>query len=49
VVLQAAGGLLTDPEGGSWLHSTGGYVAGNPSLHQWALRAIKYVKQHPDP
>src|SRR5438105_2784960 len=43
------GGLLTDPEGGSWLHSTGGYVAGNPSLHQWALRAIKYVKQHPEP
>ena len=49
VVLQCAGGLLTDPEGGSWIHSAGGYVAGNPSLHQWALRAIKYVKQHPDP
>ena len=49
VILQSAGGLLTDPEGGSWIYSNGGYVAGNPSLHQWALRALKYVQQHPDP
>ena len=49
MILQSAGGLLTDPEGGSWIYSTGGYVAGNPSLHQWALRALKYVAQHPDP
>src|SRR5205823_13488969 len=49
MILQSAGGLLTDPECGSWIYSTGGYVAGNPSLHQWALRALKYVAQHPDP
>ncbi len=48
VILASAGGLLTDQEGGSWIHSDGSYVAGNPSLHQWALRATKYVRQHPD-
>jgi len=45
VVVRQAGGLITDAEGGSWLHSTGGYVVANPSSHQWALRIIKVVRE----
>ena len=45
VILRQAGGLITDAEGGSWLHSTGGYVAANPASHQWALRIIKVVRE----
>jgi myo-inositol-1(or 4)-monophosphatase len=45
VVLRQAGGLITDAEGGSWLHSPGSYVAANPATHQWALRIIKIVRE----
>ncbi len=45
VILQQAGGLLTDADSGSWLHSDGGYVAANPTSHQWAMRAIKMVRE----
>ena len=45
VVLQQAGGLITDAEGGSWLHSDGTYVAANPTSHQWALKSLKFIRQ----
>ncbi len=45
LILRQAGGLLTDADGGSWLHSDGGYVAANPTSHQWAMRAIKMVRE----
>jgi myo-inositol-1(or 4)-monophosphatase len=46
VIVQQAGGLVTDADGGSWLHSDGSYVAANPASHQWALRAIKMIREH---
>lgn len=45
VILEAAGGLITDADGGSWLHSDGTYVAGVPTLVRWALRGVKWVMQ----
>lgn len=50
VIVAQAGGLITDGEGGSWLHSEGSYVAANPASHSWALRSVKFVReqsQHP--
>jgi myo-inositol-1(or 4)-monophosphatase len=44
VILSQAGALVTDADGGSWLHSDGSYVVANPASHQWALRGIKYVR-----
>ena len=38
VILSQAGGLLTDADGGSWLHSDGSYVAANAVSHKWALQ-----------
>ena len=43
VILSQAGALITDAEGGSWLHSDGSYLAANPASHQWALRGLKFV------
>ncbi len=43
-IVQLAGGLVTDADGGSWLHSDGSYVAANAASHQWALRAIKTIR-----
>lgn len=48
VILQKAGGQISDAEGGSWLHSDGGYVAANYASHRWAVRGIKWVKMHPE-
>jgi myo-inositol-1(or 4)-monophosphatase len=44
VILGQAGGLITDAEGGSWLHSDGGYVAANAVSHKWALQTIKWLR-----
>ncbi len=41
VILQEAGGTLTDIAGGSWLFSEGGYLASNGVVHGGMLRAIK--------
>ena len=49
VVLSQAGALVTDAEGGSWLHSDGGYLAANPASHTWALRGLKYVLGQTEP
>ncbi|MBI5029378.1 MAG: inositol monophosphatase [Chloroflexi bacterium] len=43
VVLSESGGILTDILGGSWLHSTGGYIATNGVIHGWMVRATKAV------
>jgi myo-inositol-1(or 4)-monophosphatase len=45
VILESAGGLMQDGDGGPWLHSDGSYVAGVPTLVRWALRGIKWVRQ----
>ena len=41
VVLQEAGGTLTDIGGGGWHFSEGGYIASNGVVHGGMLRAIK--------
>jgi myo-inositol-1(or 4)-monophosphatase len=45
VVLGQAGGHMTDADGGSWLHSTGTYVAAEAVSHNWALKTIKMVRE----
>jgi len=44
VILSQAGGLMTDADGGSWLHSDGSYVAANAVSHKWALQTIKWLR-----
>jgi myo-inositol-1(or 4)-monophosphatase len=44
VILTQAGALITDADGGTWLHSDGSYVVANPTSHQWALRGITWVR-----
>lgn len=41
VILQEAGGVLTNITGGSWLFSDGGYVASNGAIHGELLRLLK--------
>lgn len=43
IVLGESGGILTDILGGSWLHSTGGYIASNGVIHGWMVRNTKAV------
>ncbi|HEX9141726.1 MAG TPA: inositol monophosphatase family protein, partial [Gaiellaceae bacterium] len=45
VIVQQAGGLITDGDGGSWIHSDGSYVAADAVTHQWSLKIIKTVRQ----
>lgn len=45
VILQRAGGVLTDINGNSWLHSQGGYIATNGVIHGWLLNCIQSVLQ----
>lgn len=45
VILQRAGGVLTDIHGNSWLHSAGGYIATNGIIHGWLLNCIQSVLQ----
>ena len=41
LILQRAGGILTDEKGMSWLFSDGGYIATNGVIHGWALNCIQ--------
>lgn len=41
LILQRAGGILTDQHGNSWLYSDGGYLATNGVIHGWALNCIR--------
>ncbi|MDE3102425.1 MAG: inositol monophosphatase [Chloroflexota bacterium] len=45
VVLESAGGVITDADGGSWIHSDGGYVAANPTLHKSCLGRVAHVRE----
>ena len=44
-IAYRAGALITDAEGGSWLHSDGSYAAAEPTSHQWMLKSIKFVRE----
>ncbi len=43
VILSESGGILTDIRGGSWLHTTGGYMASNGVIHGWMMRNAQSV------
>ena len=43
LILQRAGGLLTDTQGMTWLYSDGGYVGSNVVVHNATLSCIKAV------
>ena len=47
LILQRAGGILTDAEGMTWLYSDGGYIASNAVIHGWTLNCIQAVTQNP--
>lgn len=43
VILAESGGVLTDILGGSWQHSSGGYIATNGIIHGWLARTTQSV------
>lgn len=43
LILQRAGGVLTDAHGDTWLYSDGGYIATNTVIHGWLLNCIRPV------
>jgi myo-inositol-1(or 4)-monophosphatase len=45
LILERAGGVLTDQHGNSWLYSDGGYIASNQVIHGWALNCMQAVLQ----
>lgn len=47
LILQRAGGVFTDAQGASWLHSDGGYIATNSVIHGWLLNTIQAVPPTP--
>lgn len=47
VILRESGGILTDIRGGSWLHTTGGYIASNGVIHGWMYRNALMVLERP--
>jgi myo-inositol-1(or 4)-monophosphatase len=47
LILQRAGGVLTDAEGMSWLYSNGGYIGTNTVIHGWILNCVRAVLQMP--
>jgi len=47
LILQRAGGILTDAKGMSWLFSEGGYIATNGVIHGWALNCIQPFLSQP--
>jgi myo-inositol-1(or 4)-monophosphatase len=51
LILEQAGGILTDRDGLSWLYSDGGYIASNNVIHGWALNCIQSMTnlEPPDP
>ena len=48
LILQRAGGILTDAHGMTWLYSDGGYIATNGVIHGWALNCIQAVLNMPE-
>lgn len=49
LILERAGGVLTDIKGDSWLFSEAGYVASNQVIHSWMLNCIRAVMTEPEP
>ena len=49
LILQRAGGILTDAQGNTWLYSDGGYIATNTVIHGWTLNCIQAVLNLPRP
>ena len=47
LILQRAGGILTDARGNTWLYSDGGYIATNGVIHGWALNCIQAIVDMP--
>ena len=47
LILQRAGGVLTDAHGMTWLYSDGGYIATNAVIHGWLLNCIQAVLNLP--
>lgn len=47
LILQRAGGVLTDADGMTWLYSNGGYIATNTVIHGWLLNSIRAVTEMP--
>ena len=41
LILERAGGMLTDAHGMTWLYSDGGYVASNGVIHASTLNCIQ--------
>lgn len=49
LIVQRAGGTLTDHLGVSWLFSDGGYIVSNSIIHGWVLRSIAAILMQPKP
>ena len=47
LILQRAGGVLTDAHGMTWLYSDGGYIATNAVIHGWTLNCVQAVLNLP--
>ena len=47
LILERAGGILTDAQGATWLDSDGGYVASNDVIHGWVLDCLHAVSNSP--
>jgi myo-inositol-1(or 4)-monophosphatase len=47
LILERAGGVLTDADGNTWLYSEGGYIATNTVIHGWLLNSIQAVLNLP--
>lgn len=43
LILERAGGVLTDADGNTWLYSDGGYLASNTVIHGWLLNSIQAI------
>lgn len=43
LILERAGGVFTDADGMSWLHSDGGYIASNGVIHGSTLNCIQPI------
>ncbi len=47
LILERAGGILTDAQGATWLGSDGGYIASNDVIHGWVLDCMQSVSNPP--
>lgn len=47
LILERAGGILTDIRGDSWLYSDGGYIASNHVIHGWILNCLRAIMTEP--